>query len=695
MIRSVRTISLGFGLSMGIIDLMINIHKHRPSAFFSFFHMALPLAVAVFIMLVVYLIFWFLMGNALRRFFQLDKHALSMASAVFLGILFVSSRLFSIVSPAYTTYINIPIFLIVSIVAFQISTGIYYLCRLLHSTSNYEKIKRVFAFSWALIFVTGFMTYWLYHYYLKYYSIIILFFIFLGVVTLIHLMIWLVSRKFTGRRLFIMYAAIVMLIFIINPLIYFIQIKSQDAGSREFTEPFQGIAGGIPRILLISVDTLRPDHLSCYNPEEANTPYMDQIADDGILFQKATTSAPWTLPSFASIMTGFPASVHTVRTVESRVPDTLVTLAEVMKNNHYHTAAIGDNPYLSPNYNLSQGFLEYDFFPKTGVSVGNSLGSTIVAGWLLPNVYKTDASTSDLTQLTLQWLDRNRDHNFFLWLHYFDPHMPYRPPPEYLPDIPPAPSIGVSFEDEQLHDIRYGDYVPTSNEREWIKLLYRSEVHYIDDNIGRLITYLKRHDIYQETLIVFFSDHGEEFWEHGGFEHGHTLYNELLWVPLIIKLPRSLQTAKVELIEKRVTVQSIMPTVLDLCGIDFPRTELTSPSLAPMWHSRSFPQYKDPLYSTALYIREDGESIVIDEKMKYIRYAVTPREELYDLKKDPREQHSVAASFPRTLQEAKTILNDHQQKSTAIREALGIPLEERVQMDDETMERLRSLGYIK
>ena len=89
MIRSVRTIGFGFGLSMGIIDLMINIHKHRPSAFFSFFHMALPLAVAVFLTLLVYLIFWFLIGNALRRFFQLDKHYLSMASAVFLGILFV------------------------------------------------------------------------------------------------------------------------------------------------------------------------------------------------------------------------------------------------------------------------------------------------------------------------------------------------------------------------------------------------------------------------------------------------------------------------------------------------------------------------------------------------------------------------------------------------------------------------------
>ena len=694
MIRSVRTIGFGFGLSIGIMDIVINIHKNRPSAFFSFFNTALPLAVAVFIMMVVYLIFWFVMGNALRRFFQLDKHALSMASAVFLGILFVSSRLFTIVSPAYAAFVNIPVFLIVSILSFQMAAGVYYLCRLLNSTSNYEKIKRVFAFSWVLVFILGFFAYWLYHYYIRYYSIIVSFFLFFGVIILLYTLIWLFSRRFNRRHLLIFYTTAMVFIFVINPLIYLIQTKSQDASSRDFAESFQGIPDGIRRILLISVDTLRPDYMSCYNPDGARTPYMDQIANDGILFQKAITSAPWTLPSFVSIMTGLPASVHTVKTIQNRVPDTLLTLAEVLKDNDYHTAAIGDNPYLTPHFNLSQGFLEYNFFPKTGVSLGNSLGSHVVSGWLLPGLDKAEASTSDLTQLTVEWLDRNQDHSFFLWLHYFDPHMPYSPPSDYLPDIPPLPSIGTYFGDDRLHDIRYGDYVPTSHEREWIKLLYRSEVHYVDDNIGRLIMHLKKLGIYDETLIVFFSDHGEEFWEHGGFEHGHTLYNELLHVPFIIKLPQSLQASDVRPIEDRVTVQCIMPTVLDLCGIDFPGTEVTSPSLAPMWRSPSARQKKDPLYSTALYIREDRESIAVDG-MKYIRFTITPREELYDLKRDPREQHSVAASFPRTLQEARTVLDDHQKKSNAIREALGIQLEERVQMDDETMERLRSLGYIK
>jgi arylsulfatase A-like enzyme len=694
MIRSVRTIGFGFGLSMGIMDVMINIHKNRPSAFFSFFHTALPLAVAVFIMLVVYLIFWFLMGNALRRYFQLDKHALSMASAVFLGILFVSSRLFNIVSPSYTAFVNIPVFLIVCIVSFQIAAGVYYLCRLLSSTSKYEKMKRVFTFSWVLIFILGFFAYWLYIYYIRYYSIIVSFFLFLGTIIILYTFIWMFSRRWERRHLLILYTAAMAFIFVINPLIYIIQTKYQDASSGDIAESFQGIPEGIRRILLISVDTLRPDYMSCYNPDGARTPHMDQIANDGILFQRAFTSAPWTLPSFVSIMTGLPASVHTVKTIQNRVPDTLLTLAEVLKDNDYHTAAIGDNPYLTPHFNLSQGFLEYNFFPKTGVSLGNSLGSNVVSGWLLPGLDKAEASTSDLTQMAVEWLDGNHDHSFFLWLHYFDPHMPYSPPSDYLPDIPPLPSIGTSFGDDRLHDIRYGDYVPILPEREWIKLLYRSEVRYVDDNIGRLIMHLKKLGIYDETLIVFFSDHGEEFWEHGGFEHGHTLYNELLHVPFIIKLPRSLQASDIHPIEDKVAVQSIMPTVLDLCGIDFPGTEMTSPSLATMWRSPSARQKKDPLYSTALYIREDRESIAVDG-MKYIRFTITPREELYDLAKDPQEQYSIAVSYPQTLKKARTLLDEFHSQSRTVRDALGIELAERVQMDDETMKRLRSLGYIK
>ncbi|MCH7872423.1 MAG: sulfatase-like hydrolase/transferase, partial [Planctomycetes bacterium] len=284
----------------------------------------------------------------------------------------------------------------------------------------------------------------------------------------------------------------------------------------------------IKRVILLTVDTLRADALRVYSDGAPPTPNLSALAADSVVFDEAVSPAPWTLPAFSSIMTGLSPTVHQAIRSTSRLPD-VPTLAERMRASGYRTAAIGKNPYLLPLFGLSRGFERYEMYPAPG---GRSLGRALL-GWAFPERFALDVTTDGITRKAVRWLTENRERRFFLWLHYFDPHVPYEPPSAYLPKSTPPERIGTSFEDTAR--LREGYFVPTREEIEWLRGLYHAEVRYVDDNIGVLMAALKRLGIYEETLIVFTSDHGEEFAEHGGYDHGHTLYDELVRVPLFVK----------------------------------------------------------------------------------------------------------------------------------------------------------------
>lgn len=443
----------------------------------------------------------------------------------------------------------------------------------------------------------------------------------------------------------------------------------------------------VKRVILIVSDTLRSDALSCYGGQRIETPHIDQFTADGIFFEKAFAPAPWTTPSVASMITGLSPLVHMTTDYKSVLPDALRTLAEYMRDAGYLTQAIGSNPMLARR-NFWQGFMGYNFFPKRE----DLSPCGRVLSWLFPRRFAGTASTSELTRLAIDWLDTNADNDFFLWLYYFDPHAPYEPPAEYLPDKEPAPGMGESFGTVGAHaPVRSGSLKLTGEQREWARTLYDSEVRYVDDNVGLVLDHLKKLNIYDDSLIILTSDHGEEFWEHDSYEHGHTLYNELLSVPLIIKLPAPLLKTTVA---QPVSAESVMPTVLQLCGIEYKQDCLSRGSLVPFWSVRSEVNEADPILCTGLLYYEEKEAVIFDG-LKYIHSLVTGREEFYDLTDDSGERFNIAHLSAAKLDKASEILTKHYKATGRLKELHSLEKPQEAELDADTRRQLKSLGYVE
>ncbi|UCE59962.1 MAG: sulfatase [Phycisphaerales bacterium] len=441
----------------------------------------------------------------------------------------------------------------------------------------------------------------------------------------------------------------------------------------------------VRHVILLTVDALRYNALSCNDPQAQPTPNFDALAADGVVFDSARASAPWTLTSFASIMTGVSPTVHEALRPESKVPEEFFTLAERMHDAGYSTAAIGSNPVLRARTRLSQGFDEYEIYPKPDISM---LGGKVLSAIDSP-VHRTEASTEDLTRLTISWLERNAHKDFFLWLHYFDPHAPYDLPEHLLPDPPDGALLDPKGKYGEA--VRSGWMVPTSAERSWFKSHYAAEVGYVDQNLGVLVSKLKEFGIYDDALIVLTSDHGEEFWEHESFEHGHTIYDELLRVPLMVKLPAVQRHARVT---DKVTLESIAPTILTLCAVDYESTQLPAPTL-PALSTIADSRIADlPIVSTGLACFENRTSVVFDN-FKYIRWDVSKREELFDLESDPGERYSVSSAYPEAITRGRQLFQAHMTHSDLLKKELGLSDAETATIDPKGMLNLKSLGYIR
>ncbi len=387
-------------------------------------------------------------------------------------------------------------------------------------------------------------------------------------------------------------------------------------------------------------------------------------------------------------MTGLLPQVHGTLEAKSRLPDELQTLAERLRDAGYATAAIGFSDMLAVERNLSQGFERYDFVPvpEPGISFGERL-----LHHLDENRNAWRDWTDRLPRLATGWLEKNRQRDFFLWLHYYDPHLPYTPPARWLPEDGPPPRIGKKF--GKLPAVRHGHFVPTAAEQGWIRDLYEAEVRHVDESVGRLLETLERLGLYDDSLIVFTSDHGEEFWEHGGFEHGHSMHREVLRVPLLIKLPGS-RPSPIHEIVSPVSTAAILPTVLELCGLDYRPTDLSVTSLAPLLAAGE-PAAVEPIVSTGTLYYEDRVSIAF-ERTKYVRWLASGNEDLYDLAADPQETVSIADSTPDRLEVARQLLADAETNSRRLRGVHGIPRDgETAELDADTLRRLRALGYVE
>jgi len=446
-----------------------------------------------------------------------------------------------------------------------------------------------------------------------------------------------------------------------------------------------GRIGRIQRVVLVVVDTLRRDALSCYSPGAGPTPHVDRLARDGVVFRQARSAAPWTLPAMASVLSGLGSDVHLTTQPGQRLPAEVPTLAEEFGAAGYRTGAIGENSILRRPSGLTQGFDEYDWYPR--FAPAPPLGA-----WLAERLFGRRAKhhliADELTDRAIAWLDRHADEPTFLWLHYFDPHVPYAPPDDYMPSGP-APSTELARGFFDLREVRLGHVVPNAAEKAWIRACYRGEVRFFDAEFGRLLAHLEERGWYDDTLIVFTSDHGEEFWEHNGFEHGHAVWEEVLGVPLIVKLPGQALRKDVDV---PVSTESIGPTIQALCGLEGAE-RWTSP---PLFARSSFDvtAAQRTLVSLGMLYYEERLAI-LDDGTKYVLFPDLGREELYELSRDPAERVDRSFERPDEIERFRALWGDRERRAAELRGHYGIEGAETVELDAADAAELRALGYVR
>lgn len=387
-------------------------------------------------------------------------------------------------------------------------------------------------------------------------------------------------------------------------------------------------------VLLITIDTLRPDRLSCYSNEHLKTPNIDSLADKGVLFLKAFAHTPTTLPSHANILLGTTPLYHGVHdNSDFIVREEFLTLAELLKDQGYSTAAfVGAFP-LDSRFGLTQGFDVYD----------DMYGSTSSQEFS-----SAERKAEAVVEKALKWLE-NQNNPWFLWIHCYDPHLSYNPPEPF--------------------------------KTQYKSNLYNGEVAYVDFALSKLFSYLEKNNLNDNSLIIFTGDHGESLGEHGESSHGYFAYNSTIWVPLIVFFPGVKQNQ----VNQNVSHIDIFPTVCDILGMDEP-SFLQGTSLLPAIIGKKLAKraiYFESLYP---YYSRDWAPLkgYIERSNKFIDL---PQPELYDLEKDFMESSNLAENEN---------LNKYKKTLEKIIEELSYAdkNERKQKINRETLEKLQSLGYI-
>ncbi len=422
--------------------------------------------------------------------------------------------------------------------------------------------------------------------------------------------------------------------------------------------PVRASAGhdtNLPNVLLISIDTLRADHLGSYGDPHGLTPHLDRVADEGVLFTQAVTSSPWTLPAMASLFTAQYPRRHGAGALtngrtplgRSPLPPASWTLPSALHEHGFRTHAIVTNPYLALRYGFGAGFDSYENI--TIESEAFLAFSQTTALRLLTSAWPAVASGDrgeTVSRRACQWLDKAvRSEPFFLWLHYIDPHPPYsragatshRSMRGDMSLEPALKDTGIGSTSPDIARLRSGEVRLSASEKEAVHDLYRAEVRSVDQAVGSVLDTLQHLGLSRRTLVVIVGDHGEEFWEHGGVEHGRTVYDEVVRIPLLIRWPGHLPPAL--RVSAVVRITDVAPTVLDLLHLPTPPPS-DGKSLVGLMHGEES-QPRVALIENMLFAEE--RIGIRTDRQKYVRWE-TGKEEAYDLASDPAECRDLAAS---------------------------------------------------
>jgi arylsulfatase A-like enzyme len=344
-----------------------------------------------------------------------------------------------------------------------------------------------------------------------------------------------------------------------------------------------GFSAKGPNVLLISVDSLRRDHVSTYgyrnriSPSAITTPTVDRLAANGIRFNDAVSSTSWTLPSHMSLMTGLPDMLHGVVNSEKSLDPALLTLAELLQDRGYQTGGFFTGPNLHPYFGFADGFDTYESCSEVAMPLGAFDGMENPDRLEMHEASHKGLTSPVLLDRSMKWLDEAaaRDDPFFLFVHWWDPHYDYEPPQEY------ADMFDPDYDgDSDATNFYLGRETKTPRDMDYVQSMYDAEIRYTDDHIGRLVDHLDTLGLTENTLIVFTADHGDEFYDHGKKGHQRNFYEESIRLPLVMSLPGVLP-AGIE-IGRMVRIQDLAPTILEVCDVAAP-TYFEGLSLRALW----------------------------------------------------------------------------------------------------------------
>jgi len=426
-------------------------------------------------------------------------------------------------------------------------------------------------------------------------------------------------------------------------------------------------------LIVVLVDTLRVDHLGHYGYARATSPRLDSLAEDSVVFLHHTAQASRTGPSVATLFTGLHARSHGVVNplshfdAKGTLDPSRLTLAEILSGAGYRCAGFTANPNVSERFGFAQGFESYQLFRWEKAEVV----SRAALAWIRDFTAEAEPRPP-----------------FCLYLHYIDPHSPYEAPPAFVARFASPEYRGrITGSHRQLDEVVAGSLQLDRDDLDQLIALYDAEIRYLDSQLGILLTALEEQGLLDESLIVFLSDHGEEFLDHGSALHGYTLYEEQLRIPLMIRHPE-LPARRISRLSRQVDV---LPTVLDLLGIPIPEV-VQGASLAGAMRGEETldDEVERPVFAEASlravktvaldsYARGDWK--LIDTRVPALR------RQLFNLREDPRERHDRFASEP----EVAARMTSEMQR---FRDALPVGHSEAVPLSEEEIRELRSLGYL-
>jgi len=391
-------------------------------------------------------------------------------------------------------------------------------------------------------------------------------------------------------------------------------------------------------VILISIDTCRADHLSCYGYPKPTTPNLDLLAKEASLYTNAYTTIPLTLPAHSSILTGTYPPFHGVHdNLNQRLSLSNVTLPEILKEYNFFTGGIVSTAVLDKKFGISQGFDSYNDQFVNAVGPAGSF----------------ERHGNEATDFAIQFIEQRKDNPFFLFLHYYDPHTDYNPP---------APFDGM-FPDDP----------------------YSGEIAFTDHCISLFIDTLKKHKLYDSALIIVLGDHGEGLSEHGETEHGYFLYQNTMRIPLIVKFPHQ---AKPRIINNIVSHVDVMPTILSNLNIPIP-AHMQGRDLSAVAPDSDDPTKEHHIFCEALTPTKYGCNPLlglISEKWKYID---TTNPELYNVQKDPLESENLL-----NIETSRARLMRAMLQELTLQITQSAKTDNQVALDKESRKRLESLGYV-